>query len=243
MSHKFKKLLAVALKPEWSFLKQELKIKTYSREHQLYTLLDSENLGLIQIGLGPKNTQTRLENFFNDFTCNSIFNFGSCGALDPQFQTGDLFLAHAIWGENESLNTVTSLSDSLESHFKNIEVRYHKGNLFSSHKIIIGQTEKESISHNFNCQTIDMEAFTIAKLCQTHKTKFLCVKSVFDEFKDDLSNLGNINHPNGNLDGAKLAVNLIKAPKLILKLPELKAKMTKVNQNLAKVIKWYTVIS
>lgn len=243
MPHHFKKLLVVALKPEWSFLKQELKIKSYSREHQLYSILDSENLGLLQIGLGPENAQIRLKKFFQDFACDSALNFGCCGALDPQFKTGDLFLVHKIFDEKESLSVATALSDSLEVHLKSIQAKYHKGNLFSSHNIISNQTKKASISHNFNCQAIDMEAIAIAKLCQINNAKFLCVKAVFDELKDDLSNLGNINHPNGDLDGTQFAVNLIKSPKLILKLPDLRSKMTKVNQNLAKVVKWYPVTS
>lgn len=243
MHHHFKKLLAVALKPEWSFLKQEFKIKTYSREHQLYTMLNSENLGLIQIGLGRENAQSRLEKFFHDFSCDSLLNFGCCGALDASFQTGDLFLAQRIFNETGQINVESSFPALLETHLKNIQTKYHKGNLFSSHKIINNQTEKKSISHNYNCQTVDMEAFTSAELCQTHNIKFLCVKAVFDEFQDDLSNLGNINQPNGDLDGPQFAVNLIKSPKLILKLPDLKSKMTKVNQNLAKVVRWYTATS
>lgn len=239
----FKKLLAVALKPEWSFLKQELKIKTYARDHQLYTVLDSEKLGLIQIGLGSENARTRLEKFFSDFTCDSLLNFGCCGALDPQFKTGDLFVAHNVFNEITSLVTATPLTNSLETYLKNSQIRYHSGNLFSSHKIISDQTKKISISHNYNCQTVDMEAFTIAKQCQTKNIKFLCVKAVFDEFQDDLSNLGNLNQPNGDLDGTQLVVNLIKSPKLILKIPELKAKMDCVNQNLAKVVRWYTATS
>ncbi len=242
MPHHFKKLLVVALKPEWYFLKQELKIKTLSREHQLYTLLDSENLGLIQIGLGPENAQTRLKKFFQDFTCDSALNFGSCGALDFQLQTGDLFLAHNILNEKNSLSVVSSLTDSLETHFKKSKIEYHKGNLFSSHNIIENQNDKEVISHNFNCQAVDMEAFSVAELCQKHHTEFLCVKAIFDEFQDDLTDLGNVNSPNGDLNSARLAVNLIKSPQLILKLPELKAKMQRVNQNLAHVVRWYVNI-
>jgi nucleoside phosphorylase len=235
----FKKLLAVALKPEWSFLKQELKIKIHSPKHQLYTLLGSENLGLIQTGLGSENTQARLENFFHSFTCDSILNFGSCGALNPQFKTGDLFLAHNILNEKKSLNIVSSLTDSLETHFQKSKIEYFKGNLFSSHNIIENQNEKISISHNFNCRAVDMEAFEVAELCREHQTEFLCVKAIFDEFQDDLTNLGNVNRPRGELNGAQLAANLIKSPKLMLKLPELKAKMQRVNQNLAKVVRWY----
>lgn len=241
MSYSFKKLLVVALKSEWSFLKQELRMKKISESPLLFSLLDRSDLGLLQIGVGPKNASEHFRHFLNVGRCDSVLHFGCCGALVPDYKVGDLVIPYEI--QNDQSRPVSLSSERLSeliNFLSTTNLRYHRSRLFTSHKLIAAKEEKIASSYKYDCQAVDMESYEIAKICKENNVAYISAKSIFDEISDE--DIGTLEEPHdgsGNLSLSGLSKNILRSPKLILKLPHLKRRIDLGNKNLKNVVHWY----
>lgn len=238
----FQKLLVVALKPEWGFLKQHLSFKKINCSVPLYQISDYPHTALLQTGVGLARSHETFCQFLQHFSCSSVLHFGCAGGLDSQLKTGDVFIAKEIKSDGESLKINSVLSSDFENFSLSLQNSQHRisyGSLLSSRVVLKNQKEKTQASRSFSAQVVDMESFSIAKACQNSQIDYCSVRGIFDEVTEDLTDLGEPYSDAGDLSGKRLAQNLIKSPKLILQLPRLQKKSQRVNQALWPFIFWY----
>lgn len=238
MDQVFEKLLVVALKPEWSFLKKSYGFRQHSHFKNLY-ISEQKKLGLLQLGCGPERARTIFETFLSQFSCQFVLHFGSCGGLHGELQVGDLFLAKEIVSGPHRISQNHTLIDDLVSELKNQDQVFHVGTLFTSPQVLKNKDEKQAAVIKHQAQAVDMESFPVADLCGVHKIPYLSLRGVFDQLDDDLQNIGEPYDKEGNLKGSALAGNILKSPQLILKLPDLKKRADTINKALSKSIQWF----
>jgi len=239
---KIKKLLVVALKAEWSHLKNSYKIEQQGSDHKyLFHIADFPGTFLLQVGFGPKNAGENFKKLLDSYACEGVLHFGSCGALDPGLQVGDLFVGQSLVCnlKDNPIHIDSPYLYSLTKFLDQFRLSYQAGKLLSSDHVLKNRQEKESAANGYQASAVDMESYAIAKICQDNGIDYLAVRGVFDQVDDNLEALGEPYDEQGNLKPARLAVNLIKNPKLILQVPALKKRSDLVNRNLARVVDWY----
>jgi len=242
---KLNKLLVVALKPEWSHLKQLFRFQKDHEQKNLYFIEDVPGTALLQVGFGLENAKNKFAEFLKNHSCESVLHFGSCGALDAGLKVGDLVVSRGevISTTGESLELASPHLDPLVQFLDQSELSYKTGRLLTSDKVLEDRKEKKDAEKHYLAMAVDMESYAIAKICQEKKIDYLSVRGVFDAVEDDVADLGEPFNNKGNLKPAKLAVNLMKSPKLILKVPDLQKRLALVNQRLGKVVRWFVELN
>lgn len=232
----FEKLLVVALKPEWSFLKQNFRFQKINSQLNLYKI-SSKNTkeqippcALLQIGVGLEMTKKSVSQFLESYETKSVLHFGTAGALTSDLKVGDLFLA------NQIMNTL-SLAIHCKTDLKNPEIK--PGTLLTVNSPLKNQKEKISAYEKYQAQAVDMESFSAVNLFNQKHIPYYSVRGIFDELTDNLEDIGEPYHKTGELSALKLSKNLIRSPKQILTLPKLQKKMSLIQKNLLPVILKY----
>ncbi len=233
------KLLIAALKPEWSFLKQDLNFECDKKHAQLFHIKEIPSTALIQTGSGLEKAASSLNQVLNDYTPKSILHFGSSGGLRTGIMAEDLFVAHHYIYEDEEISINSNLSSELTNFLKKSDLCFHFGRLLSVQTALINKDEKAEASKKYHAQAVDMESFVMAKICREQGIDYLSVRAIFDSLEDDIENLGTPYDKKGDLKAGKLVANLVKSPNLILKLPSLQKRHQRICQNLKQVIRWY----
>jgi nucleoside phosphorylase len=233
------KLLIAALKPEWSFLKQDFTIKRDDKYHNLYKITDFSNAYLLQTGAGMTKALSTLQEVLATSLPASVLHFGSSGSLKQEIQAEDLFLAQDISHNDQTLTIDSNFLTQLPSFFEQQPITFHQGTLLTVEKALINFEQKEKASLEYKAQCVDMESFVIAKFCQERNIPYTSVRAIFDGFEDNIENLGEPYSQEGDLKASKLAANLVKSPKLIMQLPALQKRHQRICQKLRKVVHFY----
>ncbi|MBU0506425.1 MAG: hypothetical protein ABII18_09180 [bacterium] len=241
MTHKLKfdKLLIAALKPEWSFLKQDFTIKQTAQHNNLYQITDFSDTYLLQTGSGMANAQSSLQNLMTHFIPSSVLHFGTAGSLDAKIKPEDLFLPHDIRHNAETLSIDSNLLSQITSFLNEQEITHHEGTLLTVKEALINQDQKQAAAKQEQAHAVDMESFILAKLCQEKGIAYHSVRAIFDSIEDDIENLGQPYDNKGDVKATKLVTNLVKSPKLIIQLPALQKRHQRICQKLRKVIHFY----
>jgi nucleoside phosphorylase len=169
-----------------------------------------------------------------------VFHFGSCGALTAAAQAGDTILPEAITDGKEELAPDHDLTVRLRAGHNG-----HGpggGRLYSSAVVLKNPAEKAAAQLRTGAGFVDMESFTVASACRRRAISYVAARGVFDVLQDDLTALGEPYHASGELAPARLAVNLITHPRLILALPALRQKARRVEEGLLPLILRYVVM-
>jgi len=239
MTKRIKKLLVVALKPEWTHLRSGLDFHKEQTGIQLYSMPNHDGCALLQTGNGMKNAGKSLSKFFQNYTCESVLHFGSSGSLLTGREVGDVCIALHITGGKETISIRSKYLGSLQSYIRKLDQPFFEGTLLTSDHVLKNRQEKDEAANSFGAVAVDMESFAIAKMCEQQNVDYLSVRGIFDRLEDNIEALGEPYDDQGNLKAGALAANLVKSPKLILSVPELKKRSDLVNRNLGKIVMWY----
>ncbi len=230
-SPKIQKLLVVALKPEWSFLKQHLHFNQDPDLKDLYDIAEHPGAALLQVGVEVDAARDNFLRFLEREGCQSVLHFGTSGALTPALKCGDLVSVSSVCFEGE---TIVLENPSTQGGAGQVV-----GKLFTSRTILKNKVEKEAAHQQTGAMAVDMESFPIAKICRERGIKYSSIRGIFDEVDDDFETLIFGFHMSGDLDVKRTAVNVLKDPRAILKIPALKKKLGLVNRAMEKVVQAY----
>lgn len=220
MKQSIKQLLLVALKPEWAFLKQQYRFKQDDHLKELYWIQETRS-ALLQLGVGPERSINTLKKILKIYDVNQLLHFGVSGALEANFKVGNLFTAEEIFSAetNQSIQVIP---------FEGVKsVRFVTVN-----HPLENRSQKEEAHQKSNAQLVDMESYVVARCCLEHQLNYQSLRGVFDELHDDIADLGEPYTSAGELRPVKIAVNLVKNPSLISKLPGLQKRMQLIQKNL-----------
>lgn len=218
----FQKLILVALKPEWSFLKSHYSLKRLPTAIPLFEFQTVPGAALLQLGLGPDAAEKTLTTFFKGFGAASSLHFGLSGSLSDDVLPEDLFLADEIVNETGDALSLPA------SPLKESDIKH--GRLFTSNVILKNETQKRKAADEFSAQTVDMESYGVAKLCQAHDCRYTSLRGVFDAVTDDVAAMEGVHSEAGNLKPTKFVANLVQNPKLIFQLPSFARRLSKIQK-------------
>lgn len=242
---KIKKLLVVALKPEWSHLKQSFRFQRDDMIKTLYHIEGQAGSALLQVGNGVENAGRHFSGFLKGFSCESVLQFGSCGSLDVDLKAGNLFVSRGTVFASDANQLATTIEikswhlPTLLRFLQQSHLPFGTGLLMTSSAVLKNRDEKQSAANKYQARAVDMESYAIARICLENAIDYLSVRGVFDTLDDDISALGEPYTAHGDLRAGKMVVNLVRSPKLILQVPGLQRRMGVVNRRLGEVIDWY----
>lgn len=222
---RFSKLLVVPLKPEWTHLKQKYQFARVPDFNNLFVIENILGAALLQVGCGMEQAACVMADFFKRYAADSVLHFGSCGALITNLKTGTVVVANS--------------QDELIHFLEKSKTSFEVGKIFTSPSVLKNSTEKTNCAKEHNAIAVDMESSAIIAACEKNQARCLVVRGVFDELEDNLEDLGEPYDVHGELKPGKMALSLIKSPKLILQIPALQKKASLVNRNLARVVEWF----
>lgn len=252
----FKKLLVVALKPEWAFLKSRFTFEPVAsqKDFKLFCPVSETHWALLQTGMGLENAKKSFRGFLKNNSCETVLHFGVSGALVPELKAGDLVMADAILFEKileKRLHRNGSCLDTPcspkgepgyieppvfnflpESHFSKIS----KATLLTVTTPLRNAQEKKLAHEKTGAAIVDMESYAIAQICEKNHIKYTSVRAVFDECTEDLCDMPRSFDESGDLKPKGLVIDFIKSPQLIFKLPNLKKRMDVIQIKLAEVV-------
>ncbi|MBF0105459.1 MAG: hypothetical protein HQM16_09050 [Deltaproteobacteria bacterium] len=233
------KLLVVALRPEWAHLKQGFRFIKDTDCDCLYHIADHEGVALLQVGIGPKKSGERFCEFLSQHDCLSVLHFGTSGALTHDMRVGDLFFASEVVCGAETIPIKHPQALSLTTFLKDQGVNCFSGRLISVDRPLITPEDKVQAASRFNAQCVDMETISIAELCQKNQIPCISCRGIFDLYNEGLETLGGPFDKKGNISASRLAVNILKEPKRILKIPDLQKRQGIVNRHFKKAVMWF----
>lgn len=231
----FKLLLVVALKPEWALVRAFTPCSLLPGEINLYALKKFPHAALLQTGAGSESCARNLAGFFEKHKAHAICHFGSCGALRSGLKNGDIFVVTSICDgqgciELEPATTAPWLMQASPG------VRPQTARLFTSSCVLKNEIEKKTAAQNTGADIVDMESYPAAKICREKNIPYTALRAVFDELSDDLTDLGNPCNQRGDVSAIRLAANILRQPRLILELPDLKKKADRVGAALSPLV-------
>lgn len=233
-----RKLLVVALRPEWSFLKQKYSFVQDKQLKNLYHISSHPGAALLQIGVGKEFAEKSFSELLKQRTVASVLHFGTAGALVPELKTGDVVLVTEIVCKDLSVGADPCVRPSIEIHLgqthgfaptKNEHII--PGKHLTVQAPLVSKEQKEKAHAQTGAIAVDMESYFVARICRDKGISYCSVRGIFDRMTDDIEGLDVIV---GNEGCSK--VNVFKHPKLILKIPMLKKKMGLVNRAMGNVV-------
>lgn len=223
MSQTIDKLLLVALKPEWSFLKQNYSFKLDAQLKNLHHI-EGTDVALLQLGVGPDQALKSWMQFLEIHSVGQVLHFGLSGALNKNLKVGDLLSPSQVVNEENFVVEIPSLKG------------VSSGRLVTVKAPLKNQNEKQDFATRFKADLVDMETFSLINLAQERRIIYQSLRGIFDELSDDIADLGEPYSPEGDVQASKIALNLIKNPSLIFKLPPLQKRVSLIQKKMKPVI-------
>lgn len=107
-----------------------------------------------------------------------LVSVGVCGALDPSFQTGDVFVPARIVTSSRALACIVTAPQT--------SAPYHTGTLLSTDRVL-GQAAEKRHWRAAGAAAVDMEAAVVAPVAARHGIPFSCIRAVMDRAEESFS--------------------------------------------------------
>ena len=140
----------------------------------------------------------------------AVVSTGFCGALNPTFQPGDIFVASKVKPVEEDTEHLAELPET--SH------DYRAGTLVTTDHVVDTSAEKRRFSTS--ADAVDMEASAVAEKAVQWRLPFYCVRAVSDGAAEDFAcDINGARREDGRFSGWQLLAGAMRQPGV--QLPEL----------------------
>ena len=163
--------------------------------------LDSENVVVVQCGMGKVNAGICANTLINDFGCTKIINTGVAGSLDNQIDIGDIvvstdavqhdFTVEPIGFEKGEIPYTglyafpadeTMRKEAVQAVRESApDVKVFEGRVCTGDQFIFSKEQKETILSNFGGMCCEMEGGAIAQACYLNHTPFVIIRAISDK--------------------------------------------------------------
>lgn len=196
-----------AMKEEISLLSSLLakpKKNTIAGVNFIKGTLASHTIVIAQSGIGKvsaAHTTTLLHERFNPSV---IFNIGTAGGINPKLSIGDVVLADRVVHHDFDVSAISNalygqvpgssqfflpdklLLNQIEDILFQLDINSYSGLLASGDKFLSDEKALDNILKHFpNLLAVDMEAASIAQICQKYKTPFIILRAISDIPKEE----------------------------------------------------------
>jgi nucleoside phosphorylase len=168
--------------------------------------LTRKKLVVVQSGLGSRTYETA-SRLISDF--DRVCLIGFAGALDPSLLVGDVIEPRAVHSIDQ---------DELPIPVTKIGIYLASKPIVTSNEIISSPADKADLFNKSGCAAVDMEAFQLARLCQSNGKPFHTARAISDA-ADDLfpKDLNGVILPSGELSKTRLAWAVIRNPTTLIR--------------------------
>ena len=232
-------LILSALKLELNSLVRKMKNRTILNSGEILTyegLINNKKILLVIAGIGKENAKTAAKfikaNFLNKNSAQNRHNFiekiiiaGVSGALHKSFSIGDIIICkniYFLYSDNKKIITNTNIHVS--DRLNNFEITQHDcssiyyGNLLTVNNIITDKAQKEFLNLEFSVDAVDMESYWLLNFLASSKIPVLCVRSISDNMKYNISLSYENLIKNAFINYSKVIRFVLKNPSEIIKL-------------------------
>ena len=172
-------------------------------------------------GIGRKNAERSVREFFNQHAPERVFTCGFAGALNPLFKTGEV-----VFDTNES-----ALRERL------VNAGATPATFFCSLRIATTVTEKADLRRTTGADAVEMESEAIHAVCRERGVPCATVRVISDTAHEDLPlDFNQLSKPDASLDFGKLALAIAKSPGKIPGLLRLQKNCRFASERLAQVL-------
>ncbi len=182
---------------------------------------------VMHTGVGEKACRERLRKFLEDQKFDLLISSGFAGALNDEFEIGDLLLAKNF--------STFELSKSCSS-FSELHIR--TADLLTLPHLIDSADERNRTARASGAAAVDMETEFIARGCAEHGLSLLSLRGISDTTREPFPVAPQIlfNLERQRTDMATLATFLIAHPSRILRLIQFARRIARVRKTLANAL-------
>jgi adenosylhomocysteine nucleosidase len=167
--------------------------------------LNGMRLLLAAHGPGRRLAGTAAEEVRNRESFEAVVSTGLCGALDPRFKVGEIFIASQV-NDLEALQPVTT-------------VGHRTGRLVSVDRIA-GTVQEKARLYAAGAVAVDMEAVAVAGCAKEWQMPFYCVRAVSDLAVEGFAlDLNEMRDEEGRFSRSRIVLRALTSPLLLV--PEL----------------------
>lgn len=145
----------------------------------------------LETGIGPAPVHAALDWLLNSpvlenvpYKPKVVISAGFAGALQAEYQVGDLILATEVADLEGNTWPTTWPGELPPGEWK---PPLHRARLLSTPRPIVSPEEKKSLGQLHQAAAVDMESAVLAKLCSQHEVPFGCVRAISDTVGEAIS--------------------------------------------------------
>jgi adenosylhomocysteine nucleosidase len=145
----------------------------------------------LQTGMGQPRTEAALDWILGQplmggvrYRPKLVLSAGFSGALQEEFQVGDIILATEVASSDGKSWPATWPAENAAGEWR---PRLHRGRVLSVPTLIGSSEEKETLGRVHQAAAVDMETAAVARLCRKRDVSFGCVRVILDDLQTPLS--------------------------------------------------------
>lgn len=182
---------------------------------------ENNGVSVLVTGIGRKNAEKSVAEFFAKTVPARVFTCGFAGGLNPDLAIGDLVFQ----------TTEENLRAAL------VAVGAKPAKFFCANRVAITVAEKKQCRDETGCDVVEMESEAIAKLCAARQIPCATLRVISDTAGQDLPlDFNALMTSDYKLSSSKLAFALMKSPGAVPRLLELQRNTQLGAQKLADVL-------
>ncbi len=123
---------------------------------------------LLRLGKGAQSAGTALSAYLEQYRPQRLFLIGMAGALDSEIEVGTVFTVKRVVDEQTKQNILLA-NESPDAV-----------GLLTVRNAVVNVKQREHLYRQFGTELVDMESFTIARICQERRVPLHIVRCVSD---------------------------------------------------------------
>jgi adenosylhomocysteine nucleosidase len=163
------------------------------------------------VGVGRKNAERRLRDWFTTHQADAVICLGFAGALSSSLEVADLVVDQTAWQAKHWFGQLSSTA-------------IHFGKIITIDEII-GARGKRELAEQLEAQEIacvEMESAAVAQVCREHAVPCLLVRAISDLFDEDFPiDFNRCRDERGDMSRSKVMKAVLRRPQSIKPLVEL----------------------
>lgn len=172
--------------------------------------LNGNRLVLVADGAGADRARRAVRTALDRGKPDAVVSTGFCGALDPSFRPGEVFVAVRVEAGGSTYAGAIPPSDG----------RFFRSGTLASVEKVVGSTAEKARLHARGAAAVDMEAGAVALEACRNRLPFYCIRAVLDPSNESFHlDFNALRSADGRFSRAKILKAALKRP--LACLPEL----------------------
>ncbi|NLY09138.1 MAG: 5'-methylthioadenosine/S-adenosylhomocysteine nucleosidase [Tissierellia bacterium] len=176
-------LVVAAMGEELRLFKDSLKNIEF-KGNTLEGTLEGKRVELLKTGVGQINAEKTLRDYMDSTMPKVVIHVGIAGALDEKLPILDAVIGPVTDGKS-SYFPDKSLVEEIKVIAMHSGISLHYGKMLSLDLFLQNAQERDSLRLQSKALTIDMESFSIGKVCHEKGIPFIVIRSISDKSTKD----------------------------------------------------------